>query len=98
MKTKFLLRTLFPSKKFVNNNLKINIPEGTNVSREISRIMPDIRNAVNVTRTPMTIVPKGENATLMNFGAETIYIRNDELQGKIAAQIYDQISKVRSYK
>lgn len=88
---------LFKNFKTTASNAGINlkIDKNSEIYSKIQQELPVLLKIAKKENNPMTFVPKGENATLMNFGPYTTVLRNDDLQEKIAIQIYDHISKVR---
>lgn len=92
-------KNLIPTKKSVNPSdfgIKMNIDKNSEIYCKIEPQLPILRNAVLKDGYSFNFVPKGDNATLMNFGPRTTVLRNDDLQSKIAAQIYDHIYNVRN--
>lgn len=64
------------------------------VYNKITPELPKLEKYAHLSGKPIQFAPKGEKATLMNYGTYTTVLRNEELQEKIAAQIYEHVNKV----
>ena len=84
------------SLKKADKAIDIRIDKNSDIYKKIETELPIIRKAVISENRPFTLAPKGENATLMNFGPYTTVLKNDDLQVKIATQIYEHIYNVRN--
>ena len=58
-----------------------------------SKVLPKMEKYSELSGLPITFAPKGK-ATLMNYGARTIYIKNDAPEKEIIGQIEKHINEV----
>jgi len=98
MKVNFnIFKNLVSTKNYASiKDYGINIDKTSKIYRKIEPELPTLRNVVLEQGYQFNFVPKGDSATLMNFGPYTTVLRNDDLQSKIAEQIYDHIHNVRN--
>ena len=64
-----------------------------NVYNAATKVLPKMEKYSELSGFPITFAPKG-TATLMNYGAKTIYIKNDAPEKEIIGQIEKHINEV----
>ena len=59
-----------------------------------TKLLPKMEKYSQLSGLPVVFAPKGETATLMNYGARTLYIQNQTPKDEIETQILAHINKV----
>mgnify|MGYP004650728217 CR=1 FL=1 len=78
---------------FKKQDSKVFRPEELNEKMydKLSPQMPILERAARLAKRPIQFCPKGENLTLMNFGAYTTVLKNDE---PVVSKLYQHFDKV----
>lgn len=80
--------------KMPNSMVKLPLSLETGIYNKISSERANLEYIANMTHKPIEFAAKDENSTLMNYGTYTTVLRNDDLQEKIAEQMYAHINNV----
>ena len=61
---------------------------------KISSQLSNLEYFANITKKPIVFYPKGEHATLMNYGSRTTVLNNDAAKSDIAVQMYKHVTEI----
>ena len=94
---KFLKSIYYANRPLYSNSksmVKMSAGMNEGLQSKINAQMSGLERAAETIGKPVTIVPKGDKAALMNFGTYTTVYRHDDLQNQIAERMYEHINKV----